>query len=154
MAKEKKNNTLMYAIIAVVVVVAIVIGVVVAVKKNGGGDGTEGGSTSKIDDYKKIDLEIKDGDYDGMLALAKDIQNGEATGKVVKIEGYVSHPLSAYSVVVPNADDTEKIGTQFVIDGDGEYPEEDAHIVITGKVVEVSPMYFVIQTLPSLIVTK
>ena len=155
MAKEKKNNVLIYAVIAIVVVVAVVVGVILATKKGGdggnSGDSGNGTSGSIAADYKNVDVTIEAGDYDAMEALAKDIQNGEATGKVVKIEGVVSHPLSAYSVVVPNEDGTKKIGTQFVIEGDGEYPEDGDSIVITGKVIEASPMYFVIQTIPDLL---
>lgn len=152
MAKEKKNNALIYAVIAVVVVVAVVVGIILATKKGGdAGDGGNGGSTSKVDEYKNVDIEIASGDYDAMEKLAKDIQNGEATGKIVKIDGYVSHPMSAYSVVVSNEDETKKIGTQFVIEGDAGYPSDGDHIVITGKVVEASPLFYVIQTIPELL---
>ncbi len=155
MANDKKKNVFIYAAIAVVVVVAVVVGIIFVTKDKGGsgdpGNGGDGGSTSKQDEYKNIDFTVKSGEYETMEELAKDIQNGEATGKVVRIDGYVSHPLSSYSIVVPNADGTKKIGTQFVIEGDAEYPADGEHIILVGKVVEISPAYYLIRTIPEMI---
>ena len=153
MAKSKNNNVLYIGIgVAVVVVIAIVIAVVMMNKNkssdNGGDGGTSDNGGSSIVEYNSVDESIDLGDYEGMQTLSKAIQNGEMVGKIVKIHGLVSHPMSTYSVVQENEDGTQKIGTQFIIDDaeDDEYPEDGDEIVITGEVVEKSPMYFVIKT--------
>lgn len=151
----KKNNNLIYIGIAAVVVIAIVIGVIVAVKGNGGGEGGDnGGGTSQTAglsaaDLANIDVTIEYGDYDGMEALSKSIQNGEMTGKVVKIDGVVMHPGSSYSIGQANESGSAKIGTQFdIVDAAAAYyPADKDHVVITGKVVEKEPLYYMIETL-------
>ena len=116
MAKAKNNN-LLYIGIAVVVVVAVIIGVIVAVKGNGGNNGGDGGTSQDAGltaaDLAKVDVEIEYGDYDGMEKLSKSIQNGEMTGKVVKIDGIVMHPGTSYSIGQANEAGSSKIGTQF-----------------------------------------
>lgn len=155
MAKSKNNNMLYIGIVAVVVIIAIIVGVVLANRGSGneGGDTGAGEETSQTESLKASDLASVDevieyGDYDAMYDLSKSIQNGEMVGKVVKIEGDVSHPMSTYSVVQRNAADSSSIGTQFIIEGDTGYPEDGDRIVITGKVVENSTLYYVIKTLP------
>ena len=161
MAKSNKN--LYIGIGAAVAVVAIIVGVVVGLNAGKGGDnGGESGNSSQTTgglraaDLKSVDVEVEYGDYDKMSTLAKEIQNGYATGKVVKVEGIVSHPMSSYSVVEANADGSQKIGTQFIIEGadTSAYPDDGDRIVITGKVVENSPLYFVIKTLPEFVEVK
>ena len=154
MAKSKNNNALYCGIaVAVVVVIAIVMAVVMMNKNKGdnGNSGDNGANTSgssSVVEYDTVDESIELGDYDGMQTLSKAIQNGEMVGKIVKIHGLVSHPMSTYSVVQENEDGTQKIGTQFVIDDaeEADYPEDDDEIIITGEVIEQSPMYFVIKT--------
>ena len=156
MAKAKNNN-LIYIGIAVVVVVAVIIGVIVAVKGNGGnngGDGGDNGGTSQdagltAADLAKVDVEIEYGDYDGMEKLSKSIQNGEMTGKVVKIDGVVMHPGTSYSIGQANASGSAKIGTQFdILDAAAAYyPADKDRVAITGKVVEKEPLYYMIETL-------
>lgn len=166
MAKNKNNNIL-YIGIAVVVVVVVVALCLVFMNKNkdngnngddGGngtsqtsGDDTSNGSGLKASELENVDVVVEYGDYDAMYDLSKSIQNGEMVGQVVRIDGDVSHPMSTYSIVQQNSDGSQSIGTQFVIDGDAEYPEDEAHVVITGKVIEQSPMVFVIQTLPEFV---
>lgn len=158
MAKEKNNNGLYICIaVAVVVVIAIVVGVIVANNnKNSGTDGQDNSSqSSKTDgnevEYFSTDETIDFGDYEAMEILSKSIQNGEATGRIVKINGIVSHPMRTYSIVQENSDGTKKIGTQFIIEGADEssYPKDGEHVVITGEVVETDPMVFVIKTTPN-----
>ena len=158
MAKNKTG--LVIGIIAVVAVIAIVVGVIVA-NNNKGGNGGEGGGTSQTNgltaaDLANIDENIAFGEFDAMQTLSKSIQNGEKVGVVVKVDGLVSKPGSTYSVVEANAENTKKIGTKFVIEGaeDADYPKDGDHIVITGKVVEESPMVFIIKTIPSMIEVK
>lgn len=143
--KDKKNKNLwICCVVAAIAVVAVVVGIVVA-KGNGGNNG--GAPESGFaDELKNVDVEIEYGDYDAMEELSKDIQNGLATGKVVKIDGIVSHPLSFYSVVELNESGTNSIGTRFVIEGETGYPEDEDHVVITGKVIELEPLIFVIRT--------
>lgn len=147
MAKTKNNNALYIGIaVAIVVVIAIIIAVVVANNRGDGGGSDSGGSSAV--EYNTIDESISYGEYNEMEKLSKAIQNGEMVGKVVKIEGLVSHPMSTYSIVQPNEDGSKKIGTQFIISDadDSGYPEDGDTVVITGEVVENSPMVFVIKT--------
>ena len=157
MAKSKNNNIIYIGIVAVVIIVAIIIGIVVGNNGgNGGDEGSGGEETSQTEgltasDLATVDVTVEYGDYDGMEALAKDIQNGYATGKVVQIEGDVSHPMSTYSIVEQNEDGTGSIGTRFIIVGETGYPEDKDHVVITGKVIELEPLVYVIQTLPDFV---
>ena len=151
MAKGKNNNALYIGIgVAVVVVIAIIVAVVMMNKNkgNGGDTGKSDTGDSSYVEYNSVDESIALGDYEGMQNLSKSIQNGEMVGKIVKINGLVSHPMSTYSVVQANADGSQKIGTQFIIDGasDTDYPQDGDEIVITGEVVENGPMVFVIKT--------
>ena len=151
MAKGKNNNALYIGIgVAVVVVIAIIVAVVMMNKNkgNGGDTGKSDTGDSSYVEYNSVDESIALGDYEGMQKLSKSIQNGEMVGKIVKINGLVSHPMSTYSVVQANADGSQKIGTQFIIDGasDTDYPQDGDEIVITGEVVENGPMVFVIKT--------
>ena len=151
----KKNNNLIYIGIVVVVVIAIVIGVIVAVRgNNGGGTGDNGGDASQnagltAADLANVDVEIEYGDYDGMQTLSKSIQNGEMTGKVVKIDGVVMHPGTSYSIGQANESGSAKIGTQFdIVDAAAiYYPADGDRVVITGKVVEKQPLVYMIETL-------
>ena len=155
MAKAKNNN-LLYIGIAVVVVVAVIIGVIVAVKGNSGnnGGGSDNGGTSQdagltAADLAKVDVEIEYGDYGGMEKLSKSIQNGEMTGKVVKIDGVVMHPGTSYSIGQANESGSAKIGTQFnIVDAAAAYyPADKDRVVITGKVVEKQPLVYMIETI-------
>lgn len=107
-------------------------------------------------DLANVDIEIALDDYDAMAALSKDIQNGKATGKVVKVDGYVSNFAKgmSYSIVENNANKSGSIGTNFVIEGVEEdaYPADGTHIVIVGKVVQ-DGYSFIIHTLPEFIET-
>ncbi len=164
MAKNKNNNIIYIGIAVVVVVIAIVVGVVLMNNNKGSGDqGNNGGTVQdsnggasegaglKASELENVDVVVEYGDYDAMYDLSKSIQNGEMVGQVVRIDGDVSHPMSTYSIVQQNADGSQSIGTQFIIDGDAEYPEDEAHVIITGKVIEKEPMVFVIQTLPEFV---
>lgn len=158
MAKSKNNNMLYIGIVAVVVIIAIIVGVVLANRGSGneGGDTGTGEETSQTESLKASDLASVDevveyGDYDAMYDLSKSIQNGEMTGQVVQIDGDISHPMSTYSIVEQNEEGSSSIGTQFIIAGDAEYPEDGDRAVITGMVIEQSPMVFVIQTLPEFV---
>lgn len=155
MAKAKNNN-LLYIGIAAVVVIAVVIGVIVAVKGNSGNNGgdSDNGGTSQdagltAADLAKVDVEIEYGDYDGMEKLSKSIQNGEMTGKVVKIDGVVMHPGTSYSIGQANESGSAKIGTQFdIVDAAAAYyPADKDRVVITGKVVEKQPLVYMIETI-------
>ena len=148
MAKKKNNNNNLYIGIAVAVIVVIaIVAAVVLINKNKGNDSGSSDTTSSVE-YNTVDETISFGDYEGMEKLSKAIQNGEMVGKVVKIKGLVSHPMSTYSVVQANTDGTQKIGTQFIISDadDSEYPKDGDTVVITGEVVQSSPMVFVIKT--------
>lgn len=152
----KKNNNLIYICIAGVVLIAVIIGVIVAVKGNSGnngGDSNNGGTSQDTGltaaDLAKVDVTVEYGDYDGMEKLSKSIQNGEMTGKVVKIDGVVMHPGTSYSIGQANEAGSFKIGTQFdIVDAAAAYyPADKDRVVITGKVVEKEPLYYMIETL-------
>lgn len=107
-----------------------------------------------------IDASIEYGDYDGMAALSKEIQNGERDGQVVEVDGVVSNFARGmtYNIMEPSADGTQKIGTVFVIDGvEGQaeedvYPADETHIKIVGKVgIDADGIYYLIHTLPEYI---
>ena len=92
------------------------------------------------EDLANVDITIEYGDFDGMVALAKDIQNFKADDKVVQIDGEVLHFAEgmSYNIVEPSADGKERRGTSFIIQGAEEsaYPADGTHIKITGKVAE------------------
>ena len=162
MIKSEKNNTasiktspktanyIKIGLIAVAVI--IVIGAIIGlVKGNSGSDNNTAQSGLTASELANIDIIIEHGDYDGMQQLSKDIQNGYMTGKVVKIDGDVLHPMSTYSIMQTNKDGTQKIGTRFVIEGDTGYPNDGDRVVIIGKVVELEPLLYVIKTVPELV---
>ena len=161
---KKSNNNLIIGIGAAVVVVLVAVGVIIGINagKGGGESGGDGGGSSQTtgglskSDLANIDVYVPYGDYDGMQTLSKDIQNGYATGKVVKIDGLVSKPMSSYSIVQASSDGTKKIGTQFIIEGGSEsdYPKDGDRVEIVGKVVENTPLVFVIKTLPEYVTAK
>ena len=153
MAKLSKN-TIIGIVVAVVVVVVIAIVVGVVSNSGNGGDGTDGGQHIEIDEeeFSTIDINIDFGDYAEMEAQAKAIQNGEMVGSIMMIEGIVSHPGNKFSIVEED-ENGNKIGTEFVVEGFAkeDYPKEGERVMLTGKVVEKEPMYYVIWTLPDYI---
>jgi len=161
---QSNNNKKTYIGLAVAVVVIIVVVIVAAILgnkgKNGATDGDNGNNNTSqsagltASDLSNVAISVDFGDYDTMQSLSSDIQNGRATGKVVKIDGTVSHPGSMYSIVQSNSQGTSSIGTRFVIANSDNYPKDKDRIVITGKVIELEPLVYVIQTLPDFIETK
>ena len=171
--KTKPNNGPIYAIVAavVVVIVAIIIGVVIINNNRDDDDKNKNQSTSQTEnsnsatnnsqsngnaqtngnvtaaELANVDVVVEYGNYDAMQTLSKDIQNGRMTGKVVKIDGLVSHPGTKYSIVQPNASGSQKIGTEFVIEDSADYPHDGERAVVVGKVIEKEPAYFIIVTL-------
>ena len=101
-------------------------------------EANEGDLTAE--DLANVDITIEYGDFDGMSALAKEIQNYQDDGKVVQIDGDVLHFAEgmSYDIVEVSADGKEKKGTSFVIQGADEsaYPADGTHVKITGMVVE------------------
>ena len=154
---EKSNKGLYIGIIAaVILVVAVIVGVILS---NNNSEEIEGGdiSESQIEDgstFEEVDQDIPFGSFEEMQDLSKSIQNGEITGQIVRIEGLVSHPMTKYSIVQVSEDGSQKIGTEFEIEGldESEYPEDGARVVITGEVVEKEPLYFVIRTNPQYVI--
>ena len=155
MAKKSDKKMTYLTIGAVVAVIIVVIVVIIINNNNKTVDTSSGVNTSETSsgvssgDLKNVNVEISYGDFDAMKTLSSDIQNGRMTGKVVKIDGLVSHPGRNYSVVQKNADGTQKIGTVFNIQdgGDSDYPADGAHVVITAKVVEKEPLNYQLVTL-------
>lgn len=101
-------------------------------------EANEGNLTAE--DLANVDITIEYGDFDGMEALAKDIQNFKADDKVVQIDGDVQHFAEgmSYNIVESSPDGKEQKGTSFVIQGAEEsaYPVEGTRVKITGMVVE------------------
>ena len=152
----KNNKKTLYIGIGAVVVIAIVVGIIIAVTRGSGnnneGDGTNQSTVYTAGDFTPIQQSIEFGDYNTMFSLAKEIQNGEAIGKIVEIEGYVSHPGTKYSIVQKSADGTKSIGTEFVIEGDSaSYPQDGERVVLVGKVVEREPLYYNLATIQELV---
>jgi hypothetical protein len=159
MAEKQNKNLIIGIAVAAVVVIAVIIGIVLMKGKGDdvieAGDGEQSGQVEegvKDMDFSEIDVSVEYGDYDSMFTQSKAIQNGEMLGKVIKIDGVVSHPMSSYSIGQED-ENGSFVGTVFVIEGidDDEYPEDGDRVVITGEVVEQSPMNFVIRTLPQYI---
>lgn len=156
MAEKQNKNLIIGIAVAAVVMIAVVVGIVLMKGKGDGsidggqsaGAGQIEGSTNEMD-FSDIDVSVEYGDYDTMFEQSKAIQNGEMLGKVIKIEGLISHPMSNYSIG-QQSEDGSFVGTVFVIEGadEDDYPEDGDHVVITGEVVEQSPMNFVIRTAP------
>ena len=149
----EKSNKGLYAgiIVAVILVVAVIVGVIIS-RGNGEdvGEGTDETQIEEVSRFDEVDQDIAFGSFDEMKDLSKSIQNGEITGQVVRIEGFVSHPMTKYSIVQENEDGSEKIGTEFVIEGvdESEYPQDGTRVIITGEVFEKEPLYYVIKTTP------
>lgn len=101
-------------------------------------EANEGDLTAE--DLANVDITIEYGDFDGMSALAKEIQNYQDDGKVLKIDGVVLHFAEgmSYNIAEVSADGKEKKGTSFIIQGADEsaYPADGTHVIITGMVVE------------------
>ena len=145
------NKKLMITISIVVVMIISIAGI--AIGLNSKNSGLNGGSDTS--GYSSIDTEVLFGDYSAMFNLSKDIQNGYATGKVVRVDGVVSHPGTLYSITESTEDGSKNVGTEFVIEGGNvSYPEDGARVVITGEVVEKSTLYFVIKTKPEFVEIK
>ncbi len=150
--KEKPKRNIVISIVATVVILVAVIAMVIVLKDRRNESGNNGGNdtgSSAQNNYSKIDTTVEYGDYDTMYTIAKSIQNGEMVGKVVRIDGVVSHPMNKYSIVEADGKGGT-IGTEFEIDGVSEeaYPNDGSRVIITGEVVEKSPMYFIIKTSP------
>ena len=109
MAKDKKG---LYIGIGVALIVAVIVGVVIALSNKGNGTDGEPTPNSALTaaDFSPIDVTIDFGQYDEMFTLSKDIQNGYAVGKIVKIEGLVSHPGTKYSIVQEKESGSGSIG--------------------------------------------
>lgn len=158
MANKTNKNLIIGITVGVIVIIAIVVGIVIATrpKDGNGNDGTDtNNDTTQTEDsaqgidYSNIDVVVGFGDYEVMEAQAHAIQNGEMLGKIIQIDGLVSHPMSKYSIVEED-ENGSKIGTEFVIEGldENAYPQDGNHVIITGEVVEKEPLYYVIKTSP------
>lgn len=156
MAEKPNKNMVIGIVVAVVAVVAIIVGIVIAKGNEGGvGEGGDETGSGQVEDnvsemdFSDIDVSVGIGDYDVMYAQSKAIQNGEMTEKIIQIDGYVSHPMSKYSIGERD-ENGSFIGTEFIIEGvsDDDYPEDGDHVILTGEVIEKEPLYYVIRTAP------
>ena len=171
---DKKKFCIIGAV-AAVVIIGVVIAIAVATSNKGDEDGDnkdKNGSsqqenkdkkddkktTISEDDLKKVDETIDFGDYDAQQTLSKAIQNGEKTGKVVKIEGTVSHfgKGMSFNIGQKKTEGNQFIGTTFVIEdveGEDDYPKDGDHVVITG-IVKAEGYAFQIKTLKKFVEKK
>ncbi|MBO4306658.1 MAG: hypothetical protein J5890_05670 [Clostridia bacterium] len=86
-------------------------------------------------DFSNPTIVINANDYDSMSDFARKMQNFEIEeGTIVEINGFEGASTMTHSIVVPNADNSESIGTTYEVAGDYEYPAEDTPIHITGVV--------------------
>ena len=159
--------------VAAIVIIGVIIAIVVvnSGKSDDGGkkdgessqeqkkddDGDKKTASISADDLKNVDETIDFGDYDAQQTLSKAIQNGEKTGKVVKIEGVVSNfgKGMSYNIGQRKTEGNQFIGTSFVIE-DGEesdYPKDGDHVVITG-IVKAEGYAFQIKTLKAYVEKK
>ena len=171
---DKKKFCIIGAV-AAVVVIGVIIAIAVATSNKGdeGGDNKDNNGSSQqenkdnkydkkatisADDLKNVDETIDFGDYDAQQTLSKAIQNGEKTGKVVKIEGTVSHFSKgmSFNIGQKKTEGNQFIGTTFVIEdaeGEDDYPEDGDHVVITG-IVKAEGYAFQIKTLKKFVEKK
>ena len=144
-------------IVLIVVAVIIVFGVFflftkVESQKSPDADGSYELSASEL---SSVDTEVLFNDYGSMFNLSKEIQNGYAVDRIVRIDGIVLHPATKYSITEQTENGSKSVGTEFEIVGTNvKYPEDGARVVITGKVVEKSEMYYIIKTLPEFVEIK
>lgn len=111
------------------------------------------------DELAKPTVTIALGDFEGMGALAKDIQEFRNEGAIVQIDGYVSNfgKGMSYNIVEKNEDGSQSVGTTFVIEGVDEdaYPADGTHVQLTGKVTHSDTKSFlIIRTLPEFVVVQ
>ena len=172
---DKKKFCIIGAV-AAVVVIGVIIAIAVATSNKGdeGGDNKDKNGSSQQenkdkkddnkkttiseDDLKNVDETINFGDYDAQQTLSKAIQNGEKTGKVVKIEGTVSHFSKgmSFNIGQKKTEGNQFIGTTFVIEdaeGEDDYPKDGDHVVITG-IVKAEGYAFQIKTLKKFVEKK
>ena len=170
---DKKKLGIIGGVAAVVIIgVIIAIDVATSTKSDEGGDNKDKNGSSQqedkkdndkktsisADDLKNIDETIDFGDYDAQQTLSKAIQNGEKTGKVVKIEGTVSHFSKgmSFNIGQKKTEGNQFIGTTFVIEdavSEDEYPQDGDHVVITG-IVKAEGYAFQIKTLKKFVEKK
>ena len=170
---DKKKLGIIGGIVAVVIV-GVIIAVVIANGSKGGDDNgnkDNGSSQQKdkdddkktgtitADDLKNIDETISFGDYDSQYTLSKAIQNGDKLGKVVKIDGTVSHfgKGMSYNIGQKKSEGNGFIGTSFTIEDadEADYPDDGDHVVLTGVVVvDETGFVFTLKTLKAFVEKK
>ena len=88
-------------------------------------------------DFSKPEIVIAYEDFDGMKDLAKKMQNFEVKeGTVVEIDGEVGSTTMSHTIVVPNTDGSQRIGTTYEVVGikDSDIPADKTRIHIKGVV--------------------
>ena len=171
---DKKKIGIIGGIVAVVAV-GVIIAIVVANSSKSNDDSgkkdtgssqeqkTDGDDkkSNKItaDDLKNIDETISFGDYDSQYTLSKAIQNGDKLGKVVKIDGTVSHfgKGMSYNIGQKKSEGNGFIGTSFTIEDadEADYPADGDHVVLTGVVVvDETGFVFTLKTLKAFVEKK
>lgn len=154
--KAKGSKTMTYAIIGVLAVALIGGGIFLLTRNKGDNNGGNSSDVPEVVEPTVVTaaelngeraVTIAYGDYEAMQTLASDIQNGRMTGKIVEIDGIVSHPGTSYSITEASADGTTKIGTVFNIKDGSAYPEDGKRARVIAKVVEESAMNFQLATL-------
>lgn len=86
-------------------------------------------------DFSAPDIKVTYGDYDKMMETSKSIQNYQLEGVVVEIDGIFKNNMSA-SIQMPNADNSQSIGTTIQVVGldEKDFPKDDTKIHIVGIV--------------------
>ena len=116
---------------------------------------TENGAKVTANELENVaEISVTYGDFEKMQTVAKQIQNGELTGKIVSIDGVVSRPGTSYSIVEESEDKSKKIGTVFTIQDAEEYPEDGVRVSIKAKVVEKETLVYQLVTLKDYIKEK
>lgn len=119
----------------------------------------ESAAANAAADLSKVDITIAEGDYAAMETFAKELQNVQNEGKVVKVTGINSRSnFGAKASVMVSDGGSQKVGTTYIITGvdsiDG-YPENDATIEITGVVTkDASGMFCYIAVPADMVVVK
>ena len=88
-------------------------------------------------DFSNPSIVVAYDDYEGMQDLAKKMQNFEIPADtIVEINGEVGASMMTHSIVVPNADRSQRIGTTFEVIGmeDADIPADGSQIHVIGVV--------------------
>lgn len=102
-------------------------------------------------DFSAPSISIAYDDYAGMDDLARKMQNFDIpAGTVVEIDGEVGMSMMSHTIVIPNAEGSQRVGTTYEVVGDDslEFPPDGTRIHIVG-VIRMNDNYFNVLVVPA-----